>query len=55
MINSRKDVTVPPPCAEALARAFAMKDEIVWYDTTHSGLAAHLTEVLDTIAAFLKR
>jgi dienelactone hydrolase len=54
MFSGRKDETVPPACAEALARAFA-GTETVWFDTTHVGILVHLPQVLSRTVAFLTR
>jgi dienelactone hydrolase len=54
MINARKDRTVPPSCVRKLARAFDTPD-VAWYETTHVGLASHLTEVLERTVGFLVR
>jgi dienelactone hydrolase len=54
MINGKKDTTIPPSCTEALAAGFKTA-EVVWYDTTHTGLSAHLTEVLERVIAFVTR
>lgn len=54
MFNGRADTTVPPACAEALAKAF-QEPETVWFHTSHVGIIAHLGEVLERTLAFLKR
>ena len=54
MINASNDKTVPPACTRALAAAFKT-DNVQWFETTHTGLAANLFTVLDATAAFLQK
>lgn len=52
MISAKKDRTVPPDCARALAGAFE-NSETIWYDTTHTGTAVHLFEILERTGRFI--
>ena len=53
MFNGRKDRTIPPPCARALARAFGAA-RVIWFDETHTAMAVHLGKILETTILFFK-
>jgi len=53
MFNGKKDRTVTSACALKLWEK-AGRPRIVWYNTTHLGMALHANKIMEQVAAFVR-